>query len=54
MALSGVPIAANALVTELGLDVAVGKSATLGLSYSGQYASDAHQNSAQANFTVKF
>ncbi|MBZ9939395.1 autotransporter domain-containing protein, partial [Mesorhizobium sp. BR1-1-16] len=54
VALSGTPIAENALVTELGLDFAVSKSATLGVSYSGQYASEAYENSAQANFSVQF
>ncbi len=54
VALSGTPIAADALVTELGLDFAVGKSATLGVSYSGQYGDNAYENSAQANFAVQF
>ena len=52
--LSGTPIAENALVTELGLDFAVSKSAMLGVSYSGQYGSHAYENSAQANFAVQF
>ncbi len=52
--LAGVPIADNALVTELGLDFAVGKSASLGVSYSGQFSGEAYENAAQANFAVKF
>ena len=54
VALAGVPIAENALVTELGVDFAVSENATLGLSYSGQFAGDAYENSAQANFSLKF
>ncbi|PPE77488.1 hypothetical protein C3941_23555 [Kaistia algarum] len=54
VSLAGVPIATDALVTELGLDFAISKSATLGLSYSGQYATDAYENSAQANFALQF
>lgn len=34
---AGTPIARNAALAELGVDVAVSRSATLGLNYSGQY-----------------
>jgi len=54
VSLAGVPIAADALVTELGVDFALNESTTLGLSYSGQYATDAYENSAQANFSLRF
>ena len=37
-ALAGSPIARNALVTELGVNYAIGPSATIGIAYSGQYA----------------
>ena len=52
--LAGSPIARDALVTEIGVDYAVGPSATLGLAYSGQFASNASENSAKANFTLRF
>jgi outer membrane autotransporter protein len=52
--LAGSPIARNALVTELGVNYAVGPSATIGLAYSGQYAGNASENSAKANFTLRF
>jgi outer membrane autotransporter protein len=53
-ALAGSPIARNALVTELGVDYDIGPTATLGLAYSGQFASNASENSAKANFTLRF
>ena len=34
--LAGSPIARDALVTELGVDYAIGRNATIGLAYSGQ------------------
>jgi outer membrane autotransporter protein len=53
-ALAGAPIARNALVTELGLNYAVGPSATLGVAYSGQYAGSANENAGKATLTVRF
>jgi len=53
-ALAGTPIARNALVTELGLNYAIGPSATLGIAYSGQSAGGANENSGKATFTVRF
>jgi outer membrane autotransporter protein len=52
--LAGSPIARNALVAELGVDYAIGPTATLGLTYAGQFASNAYENSAKANFTLRF
>jgi outer membrane autotransporter protein len=52
--LAGSPIARNALVTELGVNYAVGRSATLAIAYSGQYAGGANENSGKATFTLRF
>jgi outer membrane autotransporter protein len=53
-ALAGSPIARNALVTELGLNYAIGPSATIGVAYSGQYAGGANENAGKATLTVRF
>jgi outer membrane autotransporter protein len=53
-ALAGTPIARNALVTELGINYAIGPSATIGIAYSGQYSGGANENSGKANLTVRF
>jgi outer membrane autotransporter protein len=53
-ALAGSPIARNALVTELGVNYAIGPSATIGVAYSGQYSGGTNENSAKANFTLQF
>jgi outer membrane autotransporter protein len=53
-ALDGSPIARNALVAELGLNYAIGPSATLGVAYSSQYAGGANENSGKATFTLRF
>ncbi|MCX5581775.1 autotransporter domain-containing protein, partial [Kaistia terrae] len=52
--LSGAPIAIDAAVAELGVDYDLGADATLSVTYSGQYGSDAYENSAQAGLTWKF
>ena len=53
-ALAGSPIARNALVTELGVNYAIGPSATIGIAYSGQYSGGSNENSGKANLTVRF
>jgi autotransporter-associated beta strand protein len=53
-ALAGSPIARNALITELGVNYAIGPSATIGIAYSGQYSSGANENSGKANLTLRF
>ena len=53
-ALAGSPIARNALVTELGINYAIGPSATIGIAYSGQYAGGGNENSGKANLTLRF
>ncbi|WP_263498419.1 autotransporter domain-containing protein [Mesorhizobium sp. CA13] len=51
---AGVPIAEDAAVLEAGLDFAISDSATLGVSYTGQFASQAHDHGAKANLSVRF
>ena len=52
--LAGSPIARNALVTELAVDYAIGPTASIGLTYAGQYSGSASENSAKADFTLRF
>jgi outer membrane autotransporter protein len=51
---AGVPIARDALVLDVGLDVAIARNTTLGVSYGGQYGGNAIDQSVRANFNVRF
>jgi outer membrane autotransporter protein len=51
---AGLPIARNAALVEAGLDLAVGARATLGLSYSGQLASDVQDHAFKGNLAIRF
>lgn len=51
---AGVPIARNAALLEAGLDVAIAASATLGLSYTGQLATDSQDHAFKGNLAVRF
>ncbi|WP_246674387.1 autotransporter domain-containing protein [Mesorhizobium sp. B4-1-1] len=51
---AGVPIARDAAVVEAGLDFAVTPSATVGVSYHGQFASGVSDQSVRADFSMKF
>ena len=51
---AGVPIAKDALVLDVGLDVAIARNTTLGVSYGGQYGGSAIDQSVRANFNVRF
>lgn len=53
-ALAGSPIARNALVAEAGVDVAVAANATLGVSWTGQYAEQSQSNTFKGNFNWSF
>jgi subtilase-type serine protease len=53
-AISGVPIARDSLLTEAGLDLAIGAHATLGVSYTGQYARNVQDHAAKGKFSWKF
>lgn len=53
-ALAGSPIARDALVTEAGLDLAVTPNASLGISWTGQFAQQSHDNAVKGNFRWSF
>jgi outer membrane autotransporter protein len=52
--IAGVPIARDALLTEAGLDLAIGAHATIGVSYTGQYAGNVQDHAAKGRFSWKF
>ena len=52
--IAGVPIARNAAVVEAGTDFAIAPTATLGVSYSGQFASGITDQSVRGTFNWKF
>ncbi|MBZ9993129.1 autotransporter domain-containing protein [Mesorhizobium sp. BH1-1-4] len=51
---AGVPIARDCLLIDAGLDMALSRTITLGLSYSGQIASHARDHGFNANLNWKF
>ncbi len=53
-ALAGSPIARDALVAEAGLDFAVAPNASLGVSWTGQFADQSHDNAVKGNFVWRF
>jgi outer membrane autotransporter protein len=53
-AIGGVPIARDAAVVEAGLDYAITASATVGVSYGGQFGAGMSDQSARFNFNAKF
>ncbi|KNY24569.1 autotransporter domain-containing protein [Methylobacterium sp. ARG-1] len=50
----GVPIDRDALVAQVGLDLAVAPNATLGVSYTGQTGARAQDQAVKGNFTLRF
>jgi subtilase-type serine protease len=52
--IAGVPIARDAALAEAGLDLATGRHATIGLSYTGQIASNVRDHAAKGKFSWKF
>ncbi|MBD9628100.1 autotransporter-associated beta strand repeat-containing protein [Ensifer sp. ENS06] len=52
--IAGVPIARDVAVVEAGLDYALSPTATLGVTYAGQFGSDVSDQSARVNLNVKF
>jgi outer membrane autotransporter protein len=53
-AITGVPIARDALLTEAGFDLAIGAHATLGVSYTGQLARNVTDHAAKGKFSWRF
>jgi subtilase-type serine protease len=52
--ISGVPIARDALLAEAGLDLAIGRHATVGVSYTGQIARNVTDHAAKGKFSWRF
>lgn len=52
--IAGVPIARDAALIELGVDVRLASNATLGLSYKGQFSANAHDNGFNARLGLSF
>ncbi|WP_267358262.1 MULTISPECIES: autotransporter domain-containing protein [unclassified Methylobacterium] len=51
---AGVPIDRDALVAQVGLDLAVAPNVTLGVAYTGQTGSRAQDQAVKGNFTLRF
>ncbi len=51
---AGVPIDRDALVAEVGLDLAVAPNASLGVAYTGQAGTRAQDQAVTGNFTLRF
>jgi uncharacterized protein with beta-barrel porin domain len=52
--IAGVPIARDALLAEAGVDLAISRSATIGVSYTGQIAGNVADHAAKGKFSWKF
>ena len=52
--IAGLPIARDAALVEAGLDVAISRSATLGLAYTGQLAQDTQDHAFKGVLAVRF
>ncbi|QND52384.1 autotransporter domain-containing protein [Phyllobacterium sp. 628] len=52
--IDGLPIAQDTALVEAGFDVNIGKATNLGISYNGQFSSNAHDNAVKADLTLKF
>jgi fibronectin-binding autotransporter adhesin len=52
--LAGSPIARDALVTEAGFDLVATSNASLGISWTGQFADQSHDNAVKGNFRWRF
>ena len=50
----GLPVAQDMGVVEAGFDVGIGENTTLGLTYNGQFSSQASDNAVKADLTVRF
>jgi outer membrane autotransporter protein len=53
-AIDGVPLAQDSLLLEAGLDFSISATATLGVSYSGQFADDVTDNAVKGRLTWLF
>jgi outer membrane autotransporter protein len=53
-AIAGVPIARDSALAEAGLDLAIGRNVTVGVSYVGQFARSVHDHAAKGKFSWTF
>ena len=51
---AGVPIAQDAALLELGIDVRLSERASIGIGYTGQFAAGSQDQSVRGNFTFRF
>jgi uncharacterized protein with beta-barrel porin domain len=52
--IAGVPIAEDAAIVDLGLDIQTGAASRLGLTYSGQFGDGATSQAFKAAFSLAF
>jgi outer membrane autotransporter protein len=52
--IAGAPIARDSILGEAGLDLAIGRNTTLGVSYVGQLARNVHDHAGKGKFSWKF
>ncbi|MEP7455851.1 autotransporter domain-containing protein [Phyllobacterium sp. SB3] len=50
----GAGIAKDAAIIEAGFDIGIGRATTIGLSYTGQFSSQSHDNAIKADLNVRF
>ena len=53
-AVTGVPLAQNSALIDVGLDLNLSPAMTLGVSYAGQFANDLQDNAVKGRFTWRF
>ncbi len=53
-AISGVPLARNAVVIDTGVDISLTQQVTFGVRYNGQFGAGVQDHGIRANLTVKF
>lgn len=52
--IEGLPLAQDTGIVEAGFDVGIGRSTTIGVSYTGQFSKQASDNAVKADLTVRF
>ncbi len=54
MLVAGLPLAQDTALAEAGLSFDIGKATTIGVTYTGQFSQQAHDNALKADLTVRF
>lgn len=54
MLVAGLPLAQDTALAEAGLSFDIGKATTIGVTYTGQFSQQAHDNAVKADLTVRF